>query len=211
MQALQLLCLDETRCGDVALLMACAVTRTLTQTLTLTLTLTLNLTLTLSRWARRYRACTWRAAPASPTRGCRCPPGGAAWPSSISHHLSPHLPTSPHISQVLGRRSGVTELNLSGCEQVGDETCNPTRHMLQPNAPHAATPRARGCLPVCTGGRRGGQLPGAALPPQAARPGRRAAGEPARTACTAGAAELRARVRVRVSLEDSRAIGAALG
>jgi len=29
MQALQLLCLDETRCGDVALLMACAVTLTL--------------------------------------------------------------------------------------------------------------------------------------------------------------------------------------
>ena len=42
----------------------------------------------------------------------------------------------------------MTELNLSGCEHVGGETCNPTRRMLQPHAPHAATPRARGCNPT---------------------------------------------------------------
>ena len=41
----------------------------------------------------------------------------------------------------------MTELNLSGCEHVGGETCNPTRHTLQRargcNAPEAASPRAQ--------------------------------------------------------------------
>ena len=32
------------------------------------------------------------------TRGCRCPAGGAARPSSISPHISPSLPISPHLS-----------------------------------------------------------------------------------------------------------------
>eukprot|EP00964_Phaeocystis_antarctica_P098576 scaffold64583_cov48-Phaeocystis_antarctica.AAC.1 len=50
---------------------------------------------------------------------------------------------------VLGKRSGVTELNLAGCEHVSDETCNPTRQRLQPHVPEAATPRARGCNPTC--------------------------------------------------------------
>ena len=37
----------------------------------------------------------------------------------------------------------MTELNLSGCEQVGGETCNPTRRTLQPHAPEAASPCAQ--------------------------------------------------------------------
>ena len=41
---------------------------------------------------------------------------------------------------VLGKRSGVTELNLAGCEHVSDETCNPAHQGL-------ATPRTRRLQP----------------------------------------------------------------
>ena len=88
MQALQLLCLDDTRCGDIAMLMACAV-----------------------------------GAPLSRLHMARC------------------AGVTDKGLQVLGKRSGVTELNLAGCEHVSDETCNPTHQK-------AATPRTRGCSPT---------------------------------------------------------------
>jgi hypothetical protein len=82
-QALQLLCLDDTRCGDVAMLMACAV-----------------------------------GAPLSRLHMARC------------------AGVTDKGLNVLGKRSGVTELNLAGCEHVSDETCNPAHQGL-------ATPRTR--------------------------------------------------------------------
>ena len=87
MQALQLLCLDDTRCGDIAMLMACAV-----------------------------------GAPLSRLHMSRC------------------AGVTDKGLQVLGKRSGVTELNLAGCEHVSDETCNPTHQK-------AATPRTRRLQP----------------------------------------------------------------
>ena len=94
MQALQLLCLDDTRCGDIAMLMACAV-----------------------------------GAPLSRLHMARC--AGV---------------TDKGLA-VLGKRSGVTELNLAGCEHVSDETCNPTRQRLQPHVPEAATPCVQAATP----------------------------------------------------------------
>ena len=93
-QALQLLCLDDTRCGDIAMLMACAV-----------------------------------GAPLSRLHMARC--AGV---------------TDKGLA-VLGKRSGVTELNLAGCEHVSDETCNPTRQRLQPHVPEAATPCVQAATP----------------------------------------------------------------
>ena len=87
MQALQLLCLDDTRCGDIAMLMACAV-----------------------------------GAPLSRLHMSRC------------------AGVTDKGLQVLGKRSGVTELNIAGCEHVSDETCNPTHQK-------AATPRTRRLQP----------------------------------------------------------------
>ena len=88
-QALQLLCLDDTRCGDIAMLMACAV-----------------------------------GAPLSRLHMARC--AGV---------------TDKGLA-VLGKRSGVTELNLAGCEHVSDEACDPTRQRPRPHVPEAATPEA---------------------------------------------------------------------
>ena len=80
MQALQLLCLDETRCGDVALLMACAVGAPLSR---LHMARCAGVTDTgLQVPARRSGVAELYISPYLPT----------------SPHISPHLPISPRCS-----------------------------------------------------------------------------------------------------------------